>query len=328
MKDDQGKPIDQEYIDEHNAMLAKLKQPNIYIAAEVGHKKLSEWLQNEEFRKGINTPDKFGNTPLHYAVEKRNVENINALLEAGADPTIKDAQGKLPNLNVQDEKGNTPLHYAVEKRNVENINALLEAGADPTIKDAQGKLPNLNVQDEKGNTPLHAAAEMGKDDLVTKLLENPNVAKNLTNNNGHTPLEVAQKENVNKLLLNNPAIASQVLRTASKEQRPETHQKFDKFMEFVNANPNISNSVKEKLTQEVMGKKETPIKNRLASIGKGIAKKILGRKTENDLVKELRGKLTSHLDGKDVSEDIAAVDQNLLTSQVKRKMMGKGKGRG
>ena len=51
---------------------------------------------------------------------------VTALLEAGADP------------NVRDVTGSTPLHHA---RTAEAVTALLEARADPNARDADGKLP-------------------------------------------------------------------------------------------------------------------------------------------------------------------------------------------
>lgn len=59
-----------------------------------------------------------GFTPLHWAAWTRDLSEINALLEAGAD------------VNVQSENlGTTPLHHAAMQGDVPSINALLEAGA-------------------------------------------------------------------------------------------------------------------------------------------------------------------------------------------------------
>ena len=44
-----------------------------------------------------NTPDRLsGRTPLHSAARLRTAEVVTALLEAGADPTARDDERKLP----------------------------------------------------------------------------------------------------------------------------------------------------------------------------------------------------------------------------------------
>ena len=69
--------------------------------------------------------------PLHLAVEHgRDLESVNALLAAGADP------------NARDSGGRPPLHLAVEHgRGLESVNALLAAGADPNARDSDGRTP-------------------------------------------------------------------------------------------------------------------------------------------------------------------------------------------
>jgi hypothetical protein len=40
----------------------------------------------------VNARDKYGCTPLHYAVFRHRVDMVNVLLEAGADPEVTDAK--------------------------------------------------------------------------------------------------------------------------------------------------------------------------------------------------------------------------------------------
>jgi TPR repeat protein len=60
-------------------------------------------------------------TPLHLAVEMRNVDIVERLMALG------------PNLNEQDFYGNTPLFLATKSGNIEMIQILLEYGADSKI---------------------------------------------------------------------------------------------------------------------------------------------------------------------------------------------------
>jgi hypothetical protein len=84
--------------------------------------------------------------PLHYAADgqlnspawdaKRQVETIQALLDAGAA------------INAQDKNGAAPLHRAVRTRCAAAMKCLLMAGSDPTLKNNSGSTPfHLAVQD-------------------------------------------------------------------------------------------------------------------------------------------------------------------------------------
>ncbi len=97
--------------------------------------------------KGQNINEKIrfhGETPLHLAVEINSVNSTKALLLNGADPNIRDNEGK------------TPLHYAVgatpenllntmtneaTKGNVEIVKLLLEHGANPNLRDYDKQTP-------------------------------------------------------------------------------------------------------------------------------------------------------------------------------------------
>ena len=80
----------------------------------------------------VNTPDRRGLAPLHWAGMRSTAPAIvKALLAAGANP------------DVRDNRVRTPLHYAAAKDEViiEVVEALLDAGADPAAKDSEGKTP-------------------------------------------------------------------------------------------------------------------------------------------------------------------------------------------
>jgi ankyrin repeat protein len=92
------------------------------------------------------------------AVRSGHLENIKALLEAGAD------------LDAQDKGGRTPLHMAARSGftahadKVEIINTLLEPlKALPKEKRSETLLAVLTAQDQQGQTPLHVALESASD---------------------------------------------------------------------------------------------------------------------------------------------------------------------
>ncbi|MDX9974586.1 MAG: ankyrin repeat domain-containing protein [FCB group bacterium] len=67
------------------------------------------------------------NTPLHEAATIGDHNQVNLLIQAGADP------------NAVDEGGRTPLHLAAESGHVGTCETLLKGGADAGIADLSGK---------------------------------------------------------------------------------------------------------------------------------------------------------------------------------------------
>jgi ankyrin repeat protein len=66
--------------------------------------------------------------PLHFAIEKNNLELVTLLLEKGANPNY-------PNLHIH-----VPLERAVKQKNTEMVRLLLEYDADPNHKIAHSSL--------------------------------------------------------------------------------------------------------------------------------------------------------------------------------------------
>ena len=64
-----------------------------------------------KFAKDINTKNKQGNTPLHYAVFGENLKNVEVLVNKGADVA----------LNVRNEDNLTPLVAALVLGDEEEI---------------------------------------------------------------------------------------------------------------------------------------------------------------------------------------------------------------
>ena len=71
-----------------------------------------------------------GRAPLHYAAMHGRLDAIEALVEAGASVSRKDAQG-----------GFTPLHLAADAGQCEAVETLLRLGAQLEPRSAQGWTP-------------------------------------------------------------------------------------------------------------------------------------------------------------------------------------------
>ena len=117
----------------------------------------------------LNATNKKNVTALMIACQRRNIDAVNELMNAGADPTIEDGLGATwihhavgegcskeflqaiidhgADVNATNKKNVTALMLACTKGNAGAINILLNAGADP------------NIADNNGYTCLHYAAD-------------------------------------------------------------------------------------------------------------------------------------------------------------------------
>ncbi len=116
----------------------------------------------------VDSRDKTGLTPLHWAAGYGCIDCVVVLLAAGADPQARRNDGA------------TALHRAAQ----ETAPLLLKAGADPTARDKYDRVPlhttynaikellvvGVDVRDRHGMTPLHYAALNGNLDQVNWLL--------------------------------------------------------------------------------------------------------------------------------------------------------------
>jgi ankyrin repeat protein len=93
----------------------------------------------------INQVGNFGDRPLHVASVRGNMEEIVALVAAGAD------------VNAPGDLANTPLHEAVSQEHLHAVKFLLDNGASPSVKN------------EFGETPLDIARAKGRRDIVDLL---------------------------------------------------------------------------------------------------------------------------------------------------------------
>ena len=139
---------------------------------------------------GVNIPNQVDKrTALHVLAQRNDAEGILFLVRNGANPTAKDAQGRVPadlatNAKVKELlagdsefwRKDFKLHRAVRKNDVKTARELVAAGADVN-----------EGLDSDGRTPLIDAARFNKKDAVRFLLEN-NADVNKASDNGWTPL--------------------------------------------------------------------------------------------------------------------------------------------
>ncbi|XP_046593020.1 BRCA1-associated RING domain protein 1 isoform X1 [Neodiprion lecontei] len=130
--------------------------------------------KSQSIPKNINKPNMNGETPLHKACLKRNIEKVRSLLEAGANP------------NTQDHAKWTPLFEATSYGYYEICKLLLEAGANP------------DTPVEQNRTALHEAVKYNNIEMI-KLLQQYKADVNACDSSGKTPLDYASEE-VHKIL--------------------------------------------------------------------------------------------------------------------------------
>lgn len=117
-------------------------------------------------RLNVNDLNKFGETPLMFAVFKGQDELFDELIAAGADPQ---------------RGGNwTPLHYAATEGRTEFIERLLKAGA------------SANIQTSSGVTPLIMAARKPSRAAVTMLLK-AGAYRDYCTDTGQSPADFARR---------------------------------------------------------------------------------------------------------------------------------------
>ncbi|XP_029023352.1 histone-lysine N-methyltransferase EHMT2 isoform X2 [Betta splendens] len=140
----------------------------LHHAAKLGNLEIVRMLL-ETGQVDVNAQDNGGWTPIIWAAEHKHVEVIKALLNRGADVTVKDKE-----LNVC-------LHWAAYAGNVDIAELVLNAGCS---------LASVNMH---GDTPLHIAAREGYLECVTLFLSR-GADIDIMNREGDTPLSLARSD--------------------------------------------------------------------------------------------------------------------------------------
>ncbi|KAF5303336.1 hypothetical protein FQA39_LY10075 [Lamprigera yunnana] len=137
--------------------------------------------KNRDSNLKLNTPDEYGNVPLHTAVIRDDVCLLESLLSnSHIDVNYKNYKGETPlilslrmfrtssfiskiteagcDINASNKFGQTCLHIALMCSSLEVLHNLIESGAD------------VNIQDHENRTPLHYAVDNGNLEAVCMLL--------------------------------------------------------------------------------------------------------------------------------------------------------------
>jgi ankyrin repeat domain-containing protein 50 len=180
-------------------------------------------------RAKIDSVDRYGRTPLVYAVWNRHVAVIKLLLKAGASISLKD------------DIGGTPLSYAACNGRDDVLKPLLEKRTKKRTKKRPAEEDGISM------VLLSSAAKQGHEAVVKLLLETGNVDPDLGDGERRTPLSWAAekgREAVVKLLLetgdSNPDLRDKTGRTPLSWAVGESHEAVVKLLlETGDANPDL-----------------------------------------------------------------------------------------
>jgi ankyrin repeat protein len=206
----------------------------LQLAVCGGHARVVRALMANKADAGIQNSR--GELPLVQASAAGKRDVVQALVEGGAKPNVRDASGRTPLMaagdagivrlllagkadpNFTDASGETPLVQASGKGNAAKVSLLLQAGARPNARGNAGQTPLLaaasadivkllldakadpNFTNAAGQTPLFAAAQGGKTEIARLVLE-AGARPNARGPGGLTPLMVAQDAETARTLL-------------------------------------------------------------------------------------------------------------------------------
>ena len=96
-----------------------------------------------------------GDTALHLAITKNQIQNVNGILKHN------------PDMSIQDSEGNTALHIAIQLSTEDIITAIIQH-----ISELSDKYQLINGSNHAKHKPIHLSTLRGSPDIVELLLEN------------------------------------------------------------------------------------------------------------------------------------------------------------
>jgi len=179
----------------------------LHLATTRAEMIIGKYLLTTEAVQLVNAVNINGNTPLHMAINTNQMELVEQMLLAGANPNLPDGNGFTPMLltavqwdaddtlmlllirngadvnNKSPAARSTPLVQALNCNNMTLIRLLLDYNADP------------NAVDRDGLSPLLQAVIRCNDEAIELLLR-AGAKMDLKNQNGHTALHIACSYNM------------------------------------------------------------------------------------------------------------------------------------
>lgn len=150
------------------------REPSKDIREAVSRKRIS-LREVEQFLNDdpacVNARDENGCSPIHFAMQRGDMEVIDLLIARGADVTART------------DNGATVLHFIAKPydHRAAMIDRMIAAGVDP------------NAKTDGGDAPLHRAAEWASVEVVRRLLDG-GADVNAMNGEGKTPLDLAEHQ--------------------------------------------------------------------------------------------------------------------------------------
>ena len=215
----------------------------------------------------MNIKDQEGKTPLFYALRCKNIETVQALIEAGAD------------IHMRDNNRNTPIAFAAKCGNERAVNLLFKSGANPyTVSSGCDACIKKNKKAwDLGIKLLNSINDRGISLIAEDLLQNHShpfgINLNVQNQDGATALIKAVRFHHTKLaqqLIQCGAdmnITDKGGNTALHEAAALGHEELVQTLINAKANINVRNSKGETPLHRAINQKNTPVVRALLTAG-------------------------------------------------------------